>query len=60
MLMSRDLAMSRGIDSLGYIVCSAMVGCDPAIMGMGPVPAIRAAVDKVFLECAKGINLYRL
>lgn len=45
-LMSRDLAMSRGIDSLGYIVCSAMVGCDPAIMGMGPVPAIRAAVDK--------------
>ena len=47
MLMSRDLALSRGADTLGYIVSSAMVGCDPAFMGMGPVPAVRAAIEKV-------------
>lgn len=45
-LMSRDLALSRGADTLGYIVSSAMVGCDPAFMGMGPVPAVRAAIEK--------------
>ena len=45
--MSRDLAASRGLATLGYIVSSAMAGCDPALMGMGPVPAVRAAVNKV-------------
>lgn len=45
-LMSRDLTSSRGAETLGYIVSSAMVGCDPAFMGMGPVPAVRAAIEK--------------
>ena len=45
--MSRDLAVSRGVSPLGYVVSTAKVGCDPALMGMGPVYAIRAALNKV-------------
>ena len=50
-LMSRDLAMSRDLTPLAHVVSTALVGCDPALMGMGPVPAIRAALDKVPTQC---------
>lgn len=46
MMMSRDTVTSRGVEPLGWVVSTAQVGCDPALMGMGPVPAIRAAVAK--------------
>ena len=45
--MSFELALSRGVSPLAHIVSTAQVGCDPALMGMGPVPAIRAALQKV-------------
>lgn len=43
-LMSQSEAEKRGVKPLARIVSSAQVGLDPAIMGTGPIPAIRTAV----------------
>jgi len=45
-LMSADKAAERGVDPLARIVSWATCGVDPAIMGTGPIPASRAALDK--------------
>ena len=39
-------AASRKIQPLARIVSWAQVGVDPAIMGSGPIPASRAALEK--------------
>ena len=45
-LMRADLAAQRGIEPLGRIVSWATTGVDPAIMGIGPVSAMRRALEK--------------
>ncbi len=45
-LMSRDEAERRGSPILAHVVSWATVGVDPAIMGIGPVPASRKALAK--------------
>jgi acetyl-CoA C-acetyltransferase len=45
-LMSAEDAAARGIRPLAKIVSWATVGVDPAIMGIGPVPASQAALAK--------------
>ncbi|MGE0745124.1 MAG: acetyl-CoA C-acetyltransferase [Rhodospirillales bacterium] len=45
-LMSADEAAKRGIKPLARIRSWAQVGVDPAIMGSGPIPASRAALQK--------------
>jgi len=45
-LMSRALAQQRGLLPLGTVIASAQVGCDPAVMGMGPVGAIQSVLEK--------------
>ncbi len=45
-LMSADEAKSRGITPLARIVSWAQAGVDPAIMGSGPIPASRSALEK--------------
>ena len=45
-LMSADDAAKRGVTPLARIVSWATCGVDPAIMGTGPIPASRAALDK--------------
>jgi acetyl-CoA C-acetyltransferase len=45
-LMSADDAKRRGIKPLARIVSWATAGVDPAIMGTGPIPASRKALDK--------------
>ncbi len=45
-LMSADEAQKRGIEPLARIVSWAHAGVDPAIMGTGPIPASRAALEK--------------
>ncbi len=42
-------AKERGIQPLGRIVSWAVVGCKPDVMGIGPAPAIRAALKKAEL-----------
>ena len=45
-LMSADEAGKRGVTPLARIVSWATCGVDPAIMGTGPIPASRAALEK--------------
>ena len=46
-LMTDQEAASRGITPLARIVSWTQVGVDPAIMGSGPIPASRKALEKV-------------
>ena len=45
-LMSADEARKRGLAPMARIVSWAQVGVDPAIMGSGPIPASRRALEK--------------
>ncbi len=45
-LMSADAAAQRGVEPLARIVSWATCGVDPAIMGTGPIPASRKALEK--------------
>ncbi|GAB4350516.1 MAG: acetyl-CoA C-acetyltransferase [Oricola sp.] len=45
-LMSEEEAQKRGITPLARIVSWATAGVDPAIMGTGPIPASRKALEK--------------
>ena len=45
-LMSADQAEKRGITPLARIVSWATRGVDPAVMGTGPIPASRAALER--------------
>jgi acetyl-CoA C-acetyltransferase len=46
-LMSADEARRRGLKPLARIVSWATAGVDPAVMGTGPIPASRKALEKV-------------
>ncbi|MCE3247499.1 MAG: acetyl-CoA C-acetyltransferase [Geminicoccaceae bacterium] len=45
-LMSAEEALRRGIEPLARIVSWAHAGVDPAIMGTGPIPASRKALER--------------
>jgi len=45
-LMGADAAAKRGITPLARIVSWATAGVDPAVMGSGPIPASRLALQK--------------
>jgi acetyl-CoA acyltransferase 2 len=48
-LSTSEKARQRGIQPLARIVSWGIAGCEPAIMGIGPVPAIRMALDRAGL-----------
>ncbi len=48
-IMSRKKADELGMEPLATIVSYASVGVDPAHMGIGPVPATKAALEKAGL-----------
>jgi acetyl-CoA acyltransferase len=45
-LMEREIAEKRGLKIMGRIVACASAGVNPRIMGIGPVPATQAALDR--------------
>jgi acetyl-CoA C-acetyltransferase len=45
-LMSAEEAARRGIKPLARVVSWATAGVDPALMGSGPIPASRSALEK--------------
>ena len=49
-VMSEDKAKELGCEIMGTIVSYASGGVDPAFMGMGPVPAVKAALEKASLK----------
>jgi len=46
LLMTEDEAQRRGLTPLGFLGASAVAGCSPRTMGIGPVPAARQLVEK--------------
>jgi len=46
---TRQVAADKGLTSMGRLVAYSHVGVDPAYMGIGPVPAVRAVLDKAGL-----------
>ena len=51
-VMSADRAKALGLTPLARVVASAVAGVDPAVMGIGPVPATRKAVERAGLTVA--------
>ncbi|XP_072302581.1 acetyl-CoA acetyltransferase, cytosolic-like [Eucyclogobius newberryi] len=45
-LMSQSEAKTRGLKPLARVVSWAQAGLEPSVMGTGPIPAIRKAVEK--------------
>jgi acetyl-CoA acetyltransferase family protein len=45
-LASREAATRRGLTPLAKLVQWGVAGCDPKIMGIGPAPAIRSALER--------------
>ncbi|MEM1034270.1 MAG: thiolase family protein [Myxococcota bacterium] len=50
LVMSKEKAGALGVKPLAYFRSFATVGVDPAIMGIGPVPAVRKLLDKTGLK----------
>ncbi len=51
-LMSKETAQKKGIRPMGTIRSVGFAGVDPSIMGLGPVPASRKALDKAGLKAS--------
>ena len=52
-MTSEEKAAELGAEPLARVVASGVAGVDPAYMGIGPVPAIRSALDAAGLELAE-------
>jgi len=50
LVMSADKAKELGIKPLARIVSMAVAGCDPAFMGLGPVPAVSKALQRADMK----------
>jgi acetyl-CoA C-acetyltransferase/acetyl-CoA acyltransferase 2 len=46
-IMSKDEALRRGLAYLGKLIAYGVAGCDPDVMGIGPVPAARKALTDI-------------
>jgi acetyl-CoA acyltransferase len=52
LVMSEDKAKSLGLKPLVRVVATAVVGVDPAVMGTGPVPAVKKALKRAGMNLA--------
>ena len=59
MLMSAEQAAARQLRPLARIVSSAVAGLDPALMGLGPVPAVRKCLARAGWA-AEEVDLFEL
>jgi len=50
---SEEWARARGIEPLGVFAGSAVAGVDPAVMGIGPVPAVRKLLERTGVAVAE-------
>ena len=51
-IASEERARSLGVEPLGAFVASAVAGVDPAVMGIGPVPAVRKLLTRADITAA--------
>jgi acetyl-CoA acyltransferase 2 len=49
-LTNAEKAAAHGLKPLARIVSWGVAGCDPSLMGIGPVPAIKMALDRAGLK----------
>ncbi len=47
---SEEHARALGVEPLGAFVGSAVAGVDPAVMGIGPIPAVRRLLERTGVE----------
>ncbi|OIN11909.1 acetyl-CoA C-acyltransferase FadA [Oceanisphaera psychrotolerans] len=59
LVMSADKAAALGLKPRARIRAMAVAGCDPAIMGYGPVPAVHKALQRAGLSITD-IDLFEL
>mgnify|MGYP000350826565 CR=1 FL=1 len=59
LVMSEEKANELGLEIMGYVKSMAAAGCDPSIMGYGPVPATKKALKKAGLK-VEDIDLWEL
>ena len=52
LVMSEDRAKELGLKPLVRIVATAVVGVDPAVMGTGPVPAVKKVLGRAGMKLA--------
>lgn len=52
LVVSQDYAKAHGLACLARLRSVAVAGCDPDIMGIGPVPASRKALERAGLSLA--------
>jgi 3-oxoadipyl-CoA thiolase len=50
-IVAREFAEQEGLKPLARVVSTAVAGVDPAVMGLGPIPATRKALERA------GINV---
>ena len=58
-LMSKETAKKKGIQPMATLRSIGFAGVDPSIMGVGPVPASRKALEKAGLQ-AKDIDYWEI
>ena len=52
-IAGQGAARARGLDPIGRLVSWATVGVEPTMMGMGPAPSIRKALERANLSLAE-------
>ena len=52
LLVEAERARALGLRPMARIVASAVVGVDPSIMGIGPIPAVRKVLGRAGLDVA--------
>jgi 3-oxoadipyl-CoA thiolase len=52
LVVEAGLARSLGLRPMARVVATAVAGVDPAVMGLGPIPATRKALDRAGLTVA--------
>lgn len=57
--MSREKADALGLKPIAKIVSMGVAGCDPSIMGFGPVPAVNKALKRAGMKISD-IDLFEL
>lgn len=60
LVMSEEKALKMGIRPLARIVAYDVQGCEPELMGTGPIYAVRHAIAKLREELGKEIDLVEL
>jgi 3-oxoadipyl-CoA thiolase len=49
-LVEREFAEREGLAPMARVVSTAVAGVDPAVMGLGPIPAVRKALERAELD----------